>query len=121
QFDADDGRKALTAVFAGQVLFVFFYKVVLAGIVVQYPGNSGPETGQVSAAIRVMDVVGKGFDVLGEAVGVLDSDLDDGVFDLSLDVESVVDDFFVAVKMLDVALDAALEVVAVTLTSRLIK
>ena len=87
QLDADDRGEALAHVVAGEVRLLLREGARLARPVVEDAGQRGAEAGDVRAAVDGMDVVGEGQHVLGEAVVVLERDLDAGAVDDLLDVD----------------------------------
>ena len=76
QLDADDGGQALADIVAGQVGVGVLEDRVLARVVVERARQRRAEAGEVRAAVDRVDVVGEGEDALGEAVVVLERDLD---------------------------------------------
>ena len=91
-----DTGQTFTGIFTGQVLFFFFDKSVLAGIVVDNARQRCPETSDVRTTFWVEDVVGKGFDGFGVGIGVLQRNFHLAVLDWLIDVEDVVIDGFLA-------------------------
>jgi hypothetical protein len=87
QLHADHRRQALTHVLAGEVGVLLGENRRLARPVVQGAGQRGTEPGDVGAAVHGVDVVGERQHVLGEAVVVLQRDLDAGRVDHPLHMD----------------------------------
>ena len=109
--DADHGGEPLADVLALEVGHVVFQQLVLAGVVVDDPGQGRAEPGEVRASVAGVDTVGEAEDGLGEGVTVLHGDLDGGVLHHPGDVEGLfVERVAVDVEVLDEAGDASFEV-----------
>ena len=77
--DAYDGGQPLPDVLPGQVGLGLLQEAVLPGVVVYDPGEGGAEPGDVGPALLGVDAVGEGQHGLGEAVVVLQGELDGGL------------------------------------------
>src|SRR5256885_2401051 len=110
-FYADHRGQPLAYVVAREVGVLIPHQVRLARVFVQDRRQRRAEAGDVTATLDRVDVVGKGEDVLGETLVVLQRDLHRVLFDLALDMERPqVDPSFVAVQVFDEGADTALEV-----------
>ena len=78
ELDADDRGQALPDVIARRGCSLLLRVPALARPVVERGVSAGAEAGDVGPAVDRVDVVREGEDVLGEAVVVLERDLDDG-------------------------------------------
>jgi len=90
QLDADDCRQAFAHVIAAQILLFFLEQVLGTGVVIQSAGKGRTETGNMSAAFRVVDIIGesqKGFIVF---IVILQSDFHFATVDFLVDVEDVI-------------------------------
>ena len=75
QLDRDDADQPLPHVRAGQVLVLVFQQPVAPPVVVEHPGQTGPEALFVGAAVGGVDVVGKAEQQFVVAGVVLHGDL----------------------------------------------
>src|SRR5438309_7582553 len=112
QLHADHRGQPVAYVVAGEVGILLLEDVRLPRVLVQRGGERAAESGDVTAALLGVHVVGERQDVFGEGgVLVLQRDLHDVAVYLSLDVHRPgVDRVLVGVEELDVRLNAALEV-----------
>ena len=78
RLDADGRGDALPGVLPGQVGSVGLEQLVLAGVIVDRPGQGGAKAGEVGAAVRRLDAVGVGMNRLGEGFVVLEGHLHGG-------------------------------------------
>src|SRR3989338_577209 len=71
QFDGDDGREPLEHIVAGKALALF----AAAVLGIQCARECGLESGDMCAALGVVDIVGECTDTRGNVVGILKRDL----------------------------------------------
>ena len=115
--DGDDGGEAFADVVAGDLGVFVFEEFVGLGELVNCAGEGAAETGEVGAAVGVVDGVGVAENLVVEGVVVLEHDLDvdlvglivDGDLELTEDADGAgVEDLFALVELADELDDAVL-------------
>ena len=107
---AHHGHEALADILAGEVRHVFFEEALLAAVVVQDAGEGRTESGDVGAAVVSADAIGEGEAVLNERFVVLESHLNNDVFNRVLsEYDLLVDGVAPPVEVSHEAEDAAVE------------
>ncbi|KAF5040171.1 hypothetical protein DSECCO2_536300 [anaerobic digester metagenome] len=118
--DAQDRRQTLPHVLTAQGVYPLEH-VLLLGIIVHGPGQSGAQADHVGSALGGVDVVHERIDVLRVAVGVLHGQLDDDIVLLRHEVYRLLVQLgLVVVEVLHELDDAALEVEAVLASGDLV-
>ena len=107
-FDADHRRKALSHVVARERVHVLFQEIVRTRIGIDRPGQGGLEPDQMGSPFSRIDVVGKGEEVFGIAVVVLERDFQDDVRLFNGNKNRFVDRGFGFIQMFDERNDTAL-------------
>ena len=117
--DRDHRGQPLSNVLTGQVGLVVLQELLLATVVVDRPGQGGPEAGDVGPALRGVNAVGEGVTGLGDVVGVLEGHVHLGVVHRLLDMDRIMDGLSTLVQVLHHADDTAVVLEGVGVTAGL--
>ena len=101
---------ALPRVVTGEVVVVVLDKALFAGIFVDQAGDRCTQAGQVGAAIRGDNRIGKGKDRIGKAVGILNGGFHMGRFHIGIDIDWLVEHGAIMVEVAHKRFDAPLKV-----------
>ena len=80
------------------------------GVVVYSPGKRDAETGDVGTSIYGIDDVDEGFDIFGETIVVLQGGFDIHMVRCPVNINGIVQGFFVAVHMGDERFDTGFKI-----------
>ena len=108
QLDAHDRGEALPHVVPGQRLRVLLQEIVRVGVVIDGPRERRLEPDQMGPALAGIDVVGKGIEILGVGVVVLDGDFQGEIRLFDLHKDRLMEGRLGSVQMLHKGHDAAL-------------
>ena len=107
--ETDDAGQALSDILAREIAVLVLQYALLSREVVRRPRQSDLESREMRAALLSVDIVDKAVDILHVAVVVLHGDFHNGIILDTIEVDRRrMNDFLLAVQMLDEGADAAL-------------
>ena len=107
-FDGNDRRHTVTHICTGEICILFLQNSKLAGILIHNGCKNRLETGNMRAALCIVNIVAESHDILMKFIRILKSRLYGNTFALTLEINHIMKHFRLFVQVADKADDSFL-------------